>query len=93
MAEAVAFMRGDAVIITGSVTGQPPQLADVVEAQTHGSLPVLLGSGVGMENLESFYAADGFIIGSYFKVDGYWANTVDPHRVEQLMTRLVQLRQ
>ncbi len=94
MAEAVAFMCGDAVIVTGNVTGQPPQLADVAEAKAHGSLPVLLGSGVGAENIESFYAAaDGFIIGSFFKTDGHWANTVDPRRVEQLMTRVEQLRQ
>lgn len=94
MAEAVAFMRGDAVIITGSVTSKPPQLADVAEAKTHGDLPVLLGSGVGPDNFESFYAAaDGFIIGSFFKMDGHWANTVDPRRIEQLMTRVEQLRQ
>jgi uncharacterized protein len=93
-AEAVAFMRGDAVIITGSVTGQPPQLADVAEAKAHVSLPVLLGSGIGTDNLETFYAAaDGFIIGSFFKVDGHWANPVDPQRVEQLMTHVGRLRQ
>ena len=93
MAEAVEFMRGDAVIVTGSVTGAPPQQTDVEEAKTHCRLPVLLGSGVDVQNIAGFFAAaDGFIIGSSFKVDGHWANTVEPRRVEQLMTRVEQLR-
>jgi membrane complex biogenesis BtpA family protein len=93
MAEAVEFMCGDAVIITGNVTGDPPQLADVEEAKTHCRLPVMLGSGVDVDNIAGFYqAADGFIIGSYFKVDGRWANTVDPRRVEKLMGTVRKLR-
>ena len=36
-------------------------------------------------------AADGFIVGSYFKVDGHWANAVDPKRVERFMTAHAQL--
>src|SRR5215471_9645533 len=44
--EAADFMRADAVIITGSVTGDAPKLADAREAKAHCRLPVLLGSGV-----------------------------------------------
>lgn len=85
-AETVAFMRGEAVIVTGNVTGDPPKPADVLEAKAHGSLPVILGSGITADNLAEFYPhADGFIIGTYFKVDGRWTNTVDPGRVERLM--------
>jgi membrane complex biogenesis BtpA family protein len=85
-AETVEFMRGDAVIITGDVTGAPPKIEDVREAKAHCRLPVLLGSGVTPENLGAFYAeADGFIVGSYFKVDGYWMNTVDPQRAARFM--------
>jgi predicted TIM-barrel enzyme len=40
-----------------------------------------------------FYkAADGFIIGSFFKRDGCWANEVDPQRVEKLMEAVNKLR-
>ena len=93
MAEAVEFMRGDAVIVTGSVTGEPPQLADVQEAKAHCRLPVLLGSGVSVDNVADFYpVADGFIIGSYFKAGGYWANEVDQQRVERLMSVVRNLR-
>lgn len=92
-AEAVEFMRADAVIISGNVTGDPPQLADVEEAKTHCRLPVILGSGVDAENIAGFYpAADGFIIGTYFKVDGHWAKTVDARRVERLMAVVGKLR-
>jgi hypothetical protein len=86
-AETVEFMRGDAVIVTGSVTGDPPQNSDIAEVKEHCRLPVYLGSGVTADNLGGYYyAADGFIVGSHFKVDGYWANAVDPKRVERFMS-------
>ncbi len=92
-AETVEFMRGDAVIITGSVTGEAPSLADVREARRHCRLPIVLGSGVTADNLPDFFAeADGFIIGTYFKVDGHWANTVDPRRLERFTQVLGRLR-
>ncbi len=91
-AETVEFMRGDAVIVTGSVTGDPPQNSDIAEAKGHCRLPVYLGSGVTADNLGGYYpAADGFIVGSYFKVDGHWANAVDPKRVERFMAAHAQL--
>lgn len=93
MAEAVEFMRANAVIITGTVTGNPPQLADVQEAQEQCQLPVLLGSGVTVDNLAHFFPfADGFIIGSFFKMDGHWANVVDPSRVQNLVEEVERLR-
>jgi len=92
-AEAVEFMRGDAVIVTGSTTGTPPSLADVREAKAHCRLPVVLGSGVTADNIADFYPhADGFIIGSYFKTDGHWAKSVDARRVAQLMEIVNKLR-
>jgi uncharacterized protein len=84
--ETVEFMRADTVIITGSMTGEAPTITDVQEAKEHCHLPVILGSGVTAENIRDFYSiADGFIIGTYFKVDGKWQNTVDPQRVERLV--------
>jgi len=85
-AHAVEFMRGDAVIVTGAVTGDAPQRADVLAAKKKTSLPVYLGSGVTAKNLKSFFsAADGFIVGSEFKEGGHWARTVDAKRVELFM--------
>jgi membrane complex biogenesis BtpA family protein len=88
-AETVEFMGADCVIVTGSVTGEAPKVDDVQEAKTHCHLPVFLGSGISEENIEQFYdEADGFIIGTAFKVDGRWSNTVDPNRVTQFVHKL-----
>ena len=85
-AHAVEFMRGDAVIVTGAVTGDAPQRADVLAVKKKTSLPVYLGSGVTAANLKQFYAAaDGFIVGSEFKEDGDWSRAVEPGRVEKFM--------
>lgn len=93
-AAAVEFMLGDAVIVSGNATGEPPRAADVREAKSHCRLPVLLGSGVTVENVSEFYdTADGFIVGSYFKEGGLWSNAVERARVERLADALRHLRE
>jgi membrane complex biogenesis BtpA family protein len=90
---AVEFMRGDAVIVSGSATGEAPRAADVAEAKAHCRIPVLLGSGVSPENVAGFYdAADGFIVGSYFKGGGLWSNTVEAARVRTMVEAVRALR-
>jgi membrane complex biogenesis BtpA family protein len=85
-AETVEFMGADCVIVTGSATGKPPRVSDVQEAKHHCRLPVFLGSGIKEQNIAEFYdSADGFIIGSAFKVDGLWSNTIDPARVASFL--------
>lgn len=85
-AETVEFMGADCVIVTGSVTGQAPQIADVQEAKSHCRLPVFLGSGISESNIDQFYnEADGFIIGSAFKMDGLWSNMIDRTRVTKFL--------
>lgn len=93
-AAAVEFMLGDAVIVSGNATGEPPRASDVREAKSHCRLPVLLGSGVTVENVLEFYdTADGFIVGSYFKEGGLWSNTVERERVERLADELRRERE
>jgi hypothetical protein len=90
---AVEFMRGDAVIVSGPATGEPPRAADVREAKSRCRVPVLLGSGVTPENVAEFYDdADGFIVGSYFKGGGLWSNTVEPARVGRMVEAVRRLR-
>ena len=85
-AETVEFMGAACAIVTGSATGRPPAIADVQEAKSHCRLPVFLGSGITENNIAEFYdTADGFIIGSAFKIDGLWSNTVDPLRVASFL--------
>ena len=86
-AHAVAFMRGDAVIVTGAVTGDAPQPADVHAVKQATRLPVYLGSGVTAENIGTFLGeADGFIVGSEFKTGGHWSGKVDAKRVGRFMS-------
>jgi len=92
-AETVEFMGADCVIVSGNVTGEAPKVADVQEAKSYCHLPVFLGSGISEANIEQFYnEADGFIIGSTFKVGGLWSNTIDPGRVEGFMRIAAKLR-
>ncbi|MCU0787380.1 MAG: BtpA/SgcQ family protein [Verrucomicrobia bacterium] len=86
MAHAVEFMRGEAVIVTGSVTGDAPDPVDLAEARRHSRLPLILGSGVSKANLKQFFeGADGFIVGSDFKEAGHWSRAVDEGRVQAFM--------
>ena len=92
-ARAVEFMRGDAVIVTGAVTGDPPDAADLDEVKGATELPVYVGSGVTAGNIGSFFGkAYGFIVGSEFKVGGHWTGGVDPKRVSRFMRALDGLR-
>ena len=85
-AHAVEFMRGDAVIVTGAVTGDAPKSADVREVKRATRLPVYLGSGVTAANVGEFLGeADGFIVGSEFKAGGHWSGAVEPKRVRRFM--------
>lgn len=88
-AHAIEFMRGDAVIVTGAVTGDAPKPEDVRDVKRATRLPVYLGSGVTAANVGAFRAAaDGFIVGSEFKAGGHWSGAVDPKRVRRFMAAL-----
>jgi len=91
-AHAVEFMRGDAVIVTGAVTGDAPAVADLNAAKAGTHLPVYLGSGVTAANVSTYAAADGFIIGSEFKVGGRWDAAVDPARVDRFLAAWSAIR-
>lgn len=90
------------VIHVGALPGTPRSRMSVGEltesavreAKSRCRLPVLLGSGVTIENVSEFYdTADGFIVSSYFKEGGLWSNTVERERVERLADALRDLRE
>lgn len=92
VARAVAFMRGDALIVTGSETGAAPRATDLSDAKNETTLPVLLGSGMTTDNLQNYIrAADGFIVGSYFKAAGLWSESPDPDRIAAFMDKWADL--
>lgn len=84
---------GDAVIVTGFDTGMPPTAERVLECKSAVRLPVLLGSGVNTANAyELLGAADGAIVGSWFKEGGNWKNKVDFERTKAFMDEVKRLR-
>ncbi|WP_297486709.1 BtpA/SgcQ family protein [Thermococcus sp.] len=89
MAHAAAFFLSDGLIVTGMHTGDTADLNELKKVKTATNLPVLVGSGVDLDNVTDYMAVtDALIIGSYFKKDGYWANDVDGDKVRALMKKV-----
>lgn len=79
----------DAILISGPMAGAEPDVATLREARAAVDLdvPVLVNTGAKATNIAGFLEfADGCIVGSDLKVDGYTWNPVDPARVRQFMT-------
>lgn len=92
-AHAAEFFKADGLIVTGSATGVAPSARDVIEVKQSASSPVMVGSGVTLDNLDEFFAhADALIVGSSLKFDSKWENPVDAARVRAL-TRAAATRQ
>ena len=90
MAHAAEFFLSDGLIITGMHTGDTADIDELKKVKNATDLPVLVGSGVNLDNITDYLAvADALIIGSYFKKDGFWTKDVDAKRVEALMQKAV----
>ncbi len=64
-----------------------------VKEEVGGEVPVLLNTGARAETIADFLAvADGVIVGSSLKVDGYTWNPVDPPRVKAFMDAVRAVR-
>src|SRR3712207_4243693 len=78
----------DAILVAGPRAGAAPDLSDLVAVKhaVGDDVPVLLNTGARAEMIGEFLAiADGVIVGSSLKVDGYTWNPVDPPRVRAFM--------
>ncbi len=83
----------EALIVTGFETGKAPTAEKVLECKQHVSLPVLLGSGTNTANAkELLTAADGAIVGSWFKEENNWKNPVSYDRTKDFMEAVFELR-
>lgn len=80
----------DFIAVSGSATGQAPSLSDVRVTKECSKRPIIVASGVTPENAKKFLeaGADGFIVGTYFKVNGITENPVDMERVKRFVTNL-----
>jgi hypothetical protein len=79
----------DALIVTGTRTGGQPFIEDVeIVKKAVPDRPLLAGSGVTLENMDSFLGlVDGFIVGTAFKAEGHIKNHVDQWRVKEFMKK------
>jgi membrane complex biogenesis BtpA family protein len=79
--------RADAIIVSGTATGQETRLEDLKLAKEAAeNVPILVGSGVTPSNLNTLFAyADGLIVGTAFKEEGITTNPVDVSRVREFM--------
>lgn len=92
-ARAAEFFLSDGVIITGIATGAEASPAEIQRVKEAVSIPVLVGSGVTVDNMDRYLAlADGLIIGSYFKRTGHWTRGVDFERARDFMDKARRLR-
>lgn len=77
----------DGLIVSGSGTGAVTAIEDIKTVKEYSHLPVFIGSGITKENFDNYLPhADGFIVGSYFKVAGKAQNPVDSQRVKDFLT-------
>jgi len=84
-AKAAEFFSVDGVIVTGVATGEPADPREVAAVAGAISVPTLVGSGITAENIDTFSAADAFIVGSAIKEHGLWSNPIDTERARALV--------
>jgi len=90
--QAELFMT-DGVIVTSQFTGLHPDKNDLVKAKDATRLPVLIGSGMNVNNIADYLPlADGFIVGSYFRKDGKFLEQLEPERLNRFMELFVSIR-
>jgi membrane complex biogenesis BtpA family protein len=83
----VEFFNADVVIATGQRTGDAPMPEEIRAIRAATSLPVLVGSGVTIDNVSDILRlVDGVIIASSLKRDGVWWNEVDLDRAKAFMS-------
>ncbi len=92
---AVVSSLADAILVSGPMAGSEPDISWIKEAHdgVRGEVPVLLNTGAKAGNIQEFLRyADGVIVGSSLKVDGYTWNPVEGKRVMEFVKAVEQAR-
>lgn len=92
---AVVSSLADAILVSGPMAGAEPDYALVEEAKlaVGDKTPVFLNTGAKAGNIATYLQiADGVIVGSGLKVDGYTWNPVDPTRVREFVAAANKVR-
>lgn len=84
-ARAAEFFSVDGVIVSGVATGEPANPNEVAAVAGAVTVPTMVGSGISIDNIGQFAAADAFIVGSSIKKDGRWSNPIDLARTHALV--------
>jgi len=93
---AVVSSLADAILVSGPMASAEPDLSLIreVKASVGDQVPVLLNTGAKVENIRQFLSvADGVIVGSSLKVDGYTWSPVDAERVRAFMAAVRAVRE
>jgi len=80
----------DAIIVSGTGSGKPVDANFLREVKRlSGDRPVLIGSGLNLENVKELLAvADGAIVGSSIKIEGKIHNRVDQEHAQRLIQKI-----
>jgi membrane complex biogenesis BtpA family protein len=85
----------NAVLVSGSMAGSQPDISLLEEAKSAigDDIPLFLNTGAKAENIQQYLSiADGVIVGSSLKIDGYTWNPIDAARVEEFMKQVLRIR-
>jgi membrane complex biogenesis BtpA family protein len=86
----VVSSLADAILVSGPMAGAEPSRGTLeeVRAAVPADVPVLLNTGARADTIADYLrVADGCIVGSYLKVDGYTWNPVDGERARRFVER------
>lgn len=88
-----AFFDADVLIATGHRTGDSTQLEELLAIRDATNLPVIVGSGLTVDNVdETLPYCDGAIVGSALKEGANWLDPVDVAKVEELSKKVKHAR-
>ena len=91
---AVVSSLADLILVSGPMAGEQPSIQTIQEVKSLiPDFPVFLNTGAKADNVVDFLkVADGVIVGSSLKQNGYTWNPVDPDRVQAFMDRVRESR-
>ena len=82
--EGALFCGADGVVVTGKSTGYAPDKT-ALNGMSNVNCPILMGSGITPQNVSIYSGyANGLIVGSYLKTDGYWQNSICMDRAKAM---------
>lgn len=84
-----AYFRGkaDAIILSGTETGAPPEVDDILRIKSEiKNIPLVLGSGAGKSNIQQFKKVfNAIIIGTSIKKGKVTTNPVDLSKAKEMI--------